>query len=188
MLTSNAIGNVQGTPAGSVREYRVGDALRQIHWKQSARQGQLLVNQYEREQSHDRTLLLVTNQDAYRSYQEFETVVSATATIAITWLGGGRSVTIDEGTGQVPECKSASQVLRLLALVKTNSKPTTVSRAVDGVITGAVLPELEMRLKSRSFHGVLWSTRRSVTSDSWHHAEIVRDKDWPTGAMGSGNA
>src|SRR5690606_4308612 len=36
-----------GGPAGALRAYRSGDALRQVHWKQSARQGELLVNLHE---------------------------------------------------------------------------------------------------------------------------------------------
>lgn len=28
-----------GGPVGAVREYRTGDAMRQVHWKQSARHG-----------------------------------------------------------------------------------------------------------------------------------------------------
>ena len=44
---------VAGHPEGGVRQYQSGDALRQVHWKQSARQGELLVNLPEAERLCD---------------------------------------------------------------------------------------------------------------------------------------
>src|SRR5690606_10268815 len=71
------------------REYRAGDPLRRVHWKASARHGELMVRQ-EEQRSHARArLVLDTRRGGYRDLQRptptepesdsFEWLVSFTA-------------------------------------------------------------------------------------------------------------
>lgn len=50
----------------STREYRAGDALRRVHWRASARHGELMVRQEERRSFPKARLLLDTRRDGYR--------------------------------------------------------------------------------------------------------------------------
>lgn len=168
---SSSVTDAPGTPAGSVRDYRSGDALRQIHWKQSARQGQLLVNLFEREYQEDRLLLLVTTRSCYKSPAEFETAVSAAATIATNWIASARPVYLHTGKGPAEECRTPIQALQQLALVQMTRAPVSASKlpkgGVHGVVTGSVTPELSTQLRSMRFRGSLWTIR---TTSSRHNA------------------
>jgi uncharacterized protein (DUF58 family) len=71
-----------------VREYRTGDALRDIHWRTTARRGEPMVREYDRSPSPDLVLVvepwLPTNPtDADRA--NLEAALSLAATIAVTW-------------------------------------------------------------------------------------------------------
>ncbi|MFZ1382007.1 MAG: DUF58 domain-containing protein [Scrofimicrobium sp.] len=149
-----------GTPAGSVRDYRSGDAPRQIHWKQSARQGQLLVNLFEPDRREDRTLLLITDRACYGSTNEFEIAVSATATIALDWIDSGRSVKLQIGDGDLHGCRTRIEALRHLALAQMVRPSAAVESGSpaepDGLVVGALVPRLDTRLRSIRFRGILW--------------------------------
>jgi uncharacterized protein (DUF58 family) len=68
---------VQRTATGSdddlmTREYRTGDALRRVHWRASARHGELMVRQEEQRSFPEARLLLDTRLDGYGdSWAEF---------------------------------------------------------------------------------------------------------------------
>jgi uncharacterized protein (DUF58 family) len=68
---------IQRTATGSdddlmTREYRTGDALRRVHWRASARHGELMVRQEEQRSYPEARLLLDTRTDGYgESLTEF---------------------------------------------------------------------------------------------------------------------
>ncbi len=157
-----------GLPAGSVREFRMGDALRQIHWKQSARQGELLVNQPFQDEQAARSLLLVTGRENYASEEEAELAVSAAATVAAAWLRRGLLVWLS-CQGESVQVMDESDLLRRLALVAMEEGPTRdADLAPDAVVTGHLSAELAEYLAAcshggavlaRSFDGVILPER-----------------------------
>ncbi len=67
----------------SLRDYRQGDALNQIHWKSFARHGKLIVKEYQDEYFVRRALLLDTD-GAELAPEYFEAAVSVAASLAMT--------------------------------------------------------------------------------------------------------
>ncbi|HEY3673669.1 MAG TPA: DUF58 domain-containing protein [Acidimicrobiia bacterium] len=67
----------------ALREYVVGDDLRHVHWKSSARVGSLMVREHVDTSLPQLTLLLDTRSSAYDE-ESFETAIEAVASIAVT--------------------------------------------------------------------------------------------------------
>ncbi|HKC29081.1 MAG TPA: DUF58 domain-containing protein [Jatrophihabitans sp.] len=104
---SHSIGT-HGADDQSTREYRIGDDLRKIHWRSSARTGSLMVRQEERPWRGQSTVLLDLRATAHvsappgpapadqdiRSTSSFEWAVSAAASIGSHLLARGREVSL----------------------------------------------------------------------------------------------
>jgi uncharacterized protein (DUF58 family) len=67
----------------ALRAYEPGDALRNVHWRTSARTGQLMVRQYEETRRSQLILVQATEREHYGSDDEFELGVSVLASIAV---------------------------------------------------------------------------------------------------------
>jgi uncharacterized protein (DUF58 family) len=73
-----------GSPDVSIREYRLGDDLRRIHWPTSARVDELMVRREEQQWQSRCTLLLDNRRSSHRGYgadTSMEKAVSAAASI-----------------------------------------------------------------------------------------------------------
>ena len=104
---SHSIGT-HGADDQSTREYRIGDDLRKIHWRSSARTGALMVRQEERPWRGQSTVLLDMRSGAHESASHggdpaehdsrlassFEWAVSAAASIGSHLLVRGRELTL----------------------------------------------------------------------------------------------
>ncbi|GAB2508790.1 DUF58 domain-containing protein [Paramicrobacterium agarici] len=66
----------------ALRDYVRGDDVRYVHWRSSARTGQLMVRQFEESRRSQLTIVHSANRRYYASDDEFETAVSVTASIA----------------------------------------------------------------------------------------------------------
>lgn len=67
----------------ALRAYEPGDALRNVHWRTSARTGQLMVRQYEETRRSQLILVQSTERDHYATDEEFELAVSVLASIGV---------------------------------------------------------------------------------------------------------
>lgn len=128
-----------GEPGGSLRDYRSGDAPRSIHWKQSARQGRLLVNVPESGGGTSHRLALVTDPAAYGGERagvgrredsgsaergqdaEFERAVSVAATLVSQWCARGGEVSLTVGVPRGRTLTSHDVGLHLRALAELPS-------------------------------------------------------------------
>ena len=102
---SHSVGS-HGADDASTREYRIGDDLRKIHWRSSARTGQMMVRQEERPWRSSATVLLDLRADAHdvspsslgppdpdpRIDSSLEWAVSAAASIGTQAMRTGREV------------------------------------------------------------------------------------------------
>jgi uncharacterized protein (DUF58 family) len=125
----------------TTREYRQGDPLRRIHWKATARHGELMVR-LEEQRSHAQACILVeTRRAGYRDAvaptvdqpesDSFEWVVAFTASLAIHLRELGFSVDIAEtGYRQVASPEHEDDFLESLAAVEL----------VQGAATSRLLP------------------------------------------------
>ena len=130
---SHSVG-ARGADDASTREYRIGDALRKVHWRSSARTGALMVRQEERPWQGQLTVLLDLRAAAHvdgpaapdkdeRRRSSLEWAVSAAASLATHGIVTGRDVGLlaDIGGPTRLPLLSATQVAEHLAVVR----PTT---------------------------------------------------------------
>ncbi|MFD4420329.1 DUF58 domain-containing protein [Agromyces sp. NPDC058484] len=71
----------------ALRAYEPGDALRNVHWRTSARTGRLMVRQYEETRRSQLLLVQATRQGDYASGDEFELGVSVFASLGVQVIG-----------------------------------------------------------------------------------------------------
>ncbi|MDN5558174.1 MAG: DUF58 domain-containing protein [Ruaniaceae bacterium] len=167
-----------GVPGGVVRSYRSGDAWRQIHWKQSARQGELLVNVNESSEKPERALLLETAGSAYSSRAALERAVSAAATLAVRLLQDGSSIRLYLD-GDSITLGTVAETLRHLTLVQTTENaPLWEARSIPPlslVVTGRVSESLARYLNGVPGGGTVVLTSETMGSEpppQWRWVQI----------------
>lgn len=109
----------------SVREYRRGDELRRVHWRSSARMGDLMVRREEQPWEARATVLLDNRLRAHRgkglgSSFEFAVVAAASLVLHLDQHGYAVRLMMADGTGAD---ETSTAVLERLALVTTTMKP-----------------------------------------------------------------
>ena len=84
----------------SLRKYELGDSHRLIHWKASARLGQLMIRQFAAETHEGYVLRLDSSAEIWIRAEQFELVCSLAATMAEDLFAAGRlrGVVLDDGT------------------------------------------------------------------------------------------
>ncbi len=100
-----------------LRAFRHGDDPRSIHWKQSARTGDLIFK--ERETEENRRLLIVFDNavgelETNRRRERFERLVSEAATAALDYLDSGYEVSLLSRDADLPFAAGRQQRRRLL--------------------------------------------------------------------------
>lgn len=140
-----------GPPEGALREYQTGDAMRQVHWKQSARQGELLVNLSAADTASQLSVLLDTSRQAYPTTSSFERAVSAVAAIGRAALQRGRHVRLAVGGERPAVMTTLPGLLHALAVAETRDDEAVTADGTehargDTVVTGRVTPALLAKL------------------------------------------
>ncbi|MDJ1113301.1 DUF58 domain-containing protein [Microbacterium dauci] len=105
----------------ALRPYVPGDSPRQIHWKSTAKTGDLMVRQYEETRRSRMVIALSLGDDEYESDDEFELAVSAAASVGVRGIRDGRDVDVIVG-GDVPEfARRAVRSIRELTTVSSRT-------------------------------------------------------------------
>ncbi|MGW4692987.1 DUF58 domain-containing protein [Kitasatospora cineracea] len=126
------------------REYRHGDDLRRVHWKSTARYGELMVRREEQPLQARATVLLDTRETAHRGSgpaSSFEWAVSCAASVAVDLVQRGYRTRLLTDTGfSVPDpgtggtgagaAESVGMLLDALAVVE-HSDGGTLARAEE---------------------------------------------------------
>ncbi len=93
---------VVGTDDALVREYRQGDDVRRIHWRSTARWGDLMVRREEQAWDPSASIVLDSRMSSHAGRgmnNSIEWAISAAASIALHFLDDGFSVEIYEADG-----------------------------------------------------------------------------------------
>ncbi len=137
---------IVGQDDALVREYRPGDDVRRVHWRSTARWGELMVRREEQAWDPSASIMLDSRSAAHagRGMQNsLEWAISAAASIAIHFLDDGFGVEIYEAdgalniAGSMGQHSSASQELVVSRLTDLRPRSTTTmhyaveSAAVD---------------------------------------------------------
>ena len=142
----------------TVREYRRGDDLRRVHWRSSARVGELMVRREEQPWQSRATLFLDNRVRAHRGQgiaSSLEAAVSATASIAVHLSRRGFAVRLVTATGEDPSSAwhlreadlNTGPLLEALAVVQAvhqiHLETSWLSEAAHGGLTVAVFGGVE---------------------------------------------
>jgi len=134
----------------TVREYRRGDDLRRVHWRSSARVGELMVRREEQHWQARATVVLDSRQAAHRgggSASSFETAVSAVASVALHLSERGYAVRLVTTDGRdltawqraSHEAPTTATLLEALALVEAVPAAGIEADWLDGPGAGGLL-------------------------------------------------
>ncbi|MFL6219541.1 MAG: DUF58 domain-containing protein [Actinomycetes bacterium] len=173
----------QGDEFYTTREYRDGDDLRKVHWRSSAKRGQLMIRQDESPRQA-RVLIALDLRAAVHvggdEHSSLERVISAGASIAARLATGGYEigcVTDDGGTVRVPRgADAAGPILDFLAGAGPSHSPSLAPLAARLTATsGEGLLVLVTAVPSPEEAAALARTRASfagalailVRTDSW---------------------
>ena len=131
------------TTFATLREYIIGDELRHVHWKSSAKTGTLMMRQYVDITRPRLTLVLVVEDRAYTSTDEFENAVDFIASLATVAASSGLDVEVVTTAGERASHRGAraTTAVDMLALVErssagVDSRLLRLNRATTIVIRG----------------------------------------------------
>jgi uncharacterized protein (DUF58 family) len=178
--------------ATSVRPYAPGDAMNRIHWKSTARHGEIQVKEFDLEQTADAWIILDlerTVQTGRGDESTTEAAIRAAAAIADKALAENRAVgmTINAGrTAYLPPDRGGRQhlkIMQLLAAVEADSSTPlvetligTVGRLRRGmtavIITASLEPSWVRPLAALRTRGVSCVV---VTVDAAAYARLAAD-------------
>ena len=103
----------------ALRDYEPGDDRRAVHWQSTARQGKLIVRQYEETHRSHHVIVLDTSRDAW-DHDTFETAVSVAGSLGLANLRESRPVSLSTTEGWLPS-GVAMRMLDALSEVKARS-------------------------------------------------------------------
>ncbi|HEX9122686.1 MAG TPA: DUF58 domain-containing protein [Actinomycetota bacterium] len=123
-----------------IREYRVGDSMRHVHWPSTARHGQVMVREFEQEHTRRLAIVVDTLADAGEEETPLDTACSVAASVAFSALGRGHGVRLlaaREGSVDALMRAEPPHLLEWLAELP----------AFGGLALAQMLPELGARLR-----------------------------------------
>lgn len=122
----------------ALREYQPGDDLRHVHWKSTARTGDVMVRQYEETRRSHFVIGLSTSPADYRDDAEFELAISATGSLGLRALRDSQRVEVRVQQRLLPAATGKQFLDSLSALTQASPR---AGRMVDlaGVVA-ATLP------------------------------------------------
>ncbi len=130
----------------ALRKYGIGDSHRLIHWKASARSGQLLVRQFAAESQETFALWLQTPAALWVHPEQFELLVSLAATLAEDLFRAGKLTSValnDRPPHPVRRVRDFESFLDELAVVQPSAEVGRVSaRRGDSVAGEGMRPAL----------------------------------------------
>jgi uncharacterized protein (DUF58 family) len=147
---------VHGEDDVATREYRDGDDLRRVHWRSTARVGELMVRREEQPWESRATVVLDTRRQGHRGEgptASFEWAVSAAASVALHLRRSGYKIRLVSGGGidlDATERDGDGVLLDNLATVNVSAAhdiPTLVERVRrrgDGGLVVAILGGLTL--------------------------------------------
>lgn len=169
-----------------VREHNVGDGMRRVHWRSSAKHGTLMVRREDSSLDESATILLDSRAQAYATPERFEWAVSAAASAALRLVDQGFRVTIIDSGGPivvpVHDNPAASKEDILLALTRTQLSATAglqftgpASATARIAILGRIAPGDAARLIPVDRHVPGWALLLDGSAAS---AEAFRSLGW----------
>ena len=115
------------TDISTLREYVVGDELRRVHWRSSAKAGSLMVTQRVDARRPGVQVVVDVSESAYAREEEFEEAVDVAASIAIAAAQTGVPVELVTTAGESARAGAGRHAGVLDLLARVNTTGVTVS-------------------------------------------------------------
>jgi uncharacterized protein (DUF58 family) len=117
------------------RAYRTGDSLQRVHWRSTARYGELMVRREEQYWRNTASLFLDTRRGSY-STPMFELAVTAAASIGVHLAGEGFEARFVTSEGEVPRQGAFRDTLLDTLAVLRPSRAASLDAGVHALGTG----------------------------------------------------
>lgn len=147
----------------ALRPYEPGDDRRYVHWRTSARTGQLMVRQFEETRRSQVLMVFLTQRDLYASDDEFELAVSVMGSLGVQLIRDGTHVDVVSEVHALRTITSTALLDDSCRLATTARRPITPREfvrqatlrlpppSVAMVITGSRMPDADLRAIQRLF-------------------------------------
>lgn len=165
-----------------VRDYRAGDPVRRIHWRQTARHGSLMVRQEQPPATPRVVIVLDTLAEGWRDDDELDEGVRAFASLCLAVAGQGLQIEVREtGARQLDD----ERIHGRTALLDACARLGTTRLAGDGgamrepalVVAGLGSPPLRRLVAELAPGSTVWT----VTGDDRTVPRQVRHMRWDGG-------
>jgi uncharacterized protein (DUF58 family) len=146
----------------ALREYAPGDDRRFIHWKTTARVGDLMVRQFVDTRRSHLAVVVDTDESSYLDEEEFELAVSLAGSLGVRAKLDEQEVTLSAGDA-IHECNDGQQLLDQLAGVESRGggidvlgqslrlQRTAASVSTAAIFTGSARPVTDLSAASSRF-------------------------------------
>jgi uncharacterized protein (DUF58 family) len=143
----------------ALRDYVPGDDRRHIHWKTTARTGQLMVRQFEETRRSHLAVVLSTRTEDYAHPDEFELAVSSCGSLGLQAIREDRGLTVLVNDGSL-RGDNHVRLLDDLARIETRSRRTglvdlarvagasVTDASVVALVVGSAVSPTELRAAS----------------------------------------
>lgn len=115
------------------RAYQTGDGLHRVHWRSTARYGELMVRREEQYWRNTASLFLDTRRTAHLRGSSFELAVTAAASIGVHLAGEGFDARLVTETGELPRQGSFRDTLLDTLAVIRQSRESSLSAGIDAL-------------------------------------------------------
>jgi uncharacterized protein (DUF58 family) len=201
-----AIGSAEDV---TVREYRRGDDLRRVHWRSSARFGELMVRREEQPWQSRATLFLDNRLASHRGQgiaSSLEAAVSAAASVAVHLTHRGFAVRLVTATGEDPSSAwhlraadlNTGPLLEALAVVEPVHQPrldtSWLTEGSHGGLTVAVfggIEQVDLPMLRRMQHQAGSAIAIALDVDAWTGAttgssatRLLGQQGWRAASLG----
>jgi hypothetical protein len=149
----------------ALRAYVPGDDVRYVHWRTSARTGQLMVRQFEESRRSQLTIIHSSDERYYADDAEFELAVSVTASIGAQVIRDGTQISVVT-EGRILKTHSVTSLLddscRVEKIVGSTATPRDFAReatkrlpppSVVVIVAGSAMEAPDYRAIQRLFGG-----------------------------------
>jgi uncharacterized protein (DUF58 family) len=121
----------------ALREYQPGDDLRHVHWRSTARTGDLMVRQYEETRRSHFVIALSTVPGDFRTPQEFELAISVAGSLGLRALRDSRRVDVHVPARTLPASSGKRFLDSLAALEQSRTRHGRIED-LAGAVAAAV--------------------------------------------------
>jgi len=123
----------------ALREYVPGDDLRHVHWRSTARTGQLMMRQYEETRRSHFAIGLSRNPADYRDPEEFELAISAAGSLGLRALLDSRRVDVHVQGATIPAQTGKQFLDGLSALQPSRPRQGSIDDLASSVVASVPL-------------------------------------------------